>query len=233
MGYFSKNEKHWTKRNTIRVLTMLLVCVLVMIGAASAETVRAMSPLAIIALSLSLIGALHLTLDILILTCSSLNKIYIAILYGILIVCWISISGVELVEVRDLNKPEGSFRTKSPFNNSAGCNVRDMTFDWHSGEPYVTRCTLPIVRFSVSWIMVFLYIAASVYVAKEEKRSAKMPRRPKAQRHDRVEAPAANLPTIEYSNRVIRAIVQEQDGEMPKTGLDQDYPKGNLEKEFV
>ncbi|KAG0643246.1 hypothetical protein HOY80DRAFT_472627 [Tuber brumale] len=233
MGCFSKSEKRWTKHNTMRVLALLLLCALVMIGVATAETVRAMSPLAIIALSLSLIGALHLTLDILILTCSSLNKIYIAILYGILIVCWISISGVEFVEVRELNKPEGAFSMRTSFNNLVGCNVRDMTFDLRSGEPYVTHCALPIVRFSVSWTMVLLYIAAIVYVAKEEKRSAKMPGRSKVRRHGRVEAPAADSPPGVYSGRVMRAVIREHDGEMPKTSLDQDDLKVDLERTFV
>jgi len=78
-----------------------------------------------------------------------------------------------------------------------------------------------------------LYIVACVYVTKEEKRSIKMFSRSKVQGSNEVEGPVADPPSDGYPDRVVRAVIGEQDGEMPKTSLDQDYPKGDLEKVFL
>lgn len=233
MGCFWRSESHWTKHNTMRVLILLLVCALVVTGVATAETIRTMNTLAIIALSLSLIGAFHLALDLVILTSSTLNKIYIAILYSILIVCWITISGVELLEVGGLSHPGGAFNLNLSYSNWAGCNARNMTFSGSPGKSYVTHCKLPIVRCSASWVMVVLYIVACVYVTKEEKRSIKMFGRSKVQGSNEVEGLVADPPSGGYPDRVVRVVIGEQGGEIPETSLDQDYPKGDIEKVFL
>jgi len=78
-----------------------------------------------------------------------------------------------------------------------------------------------------------LYLVASVYVVKEKKRPVKMFGRSKGQGSDEVEEPVADPPPGEYPSRVVRAVIREQDGEMPKTSLDQDYSGGDLEKVFI
>ena len=78
-----------------------------------------------------------------------------------------------------------------------------------------------------------LYIVACVYVTKEEKRSIKMFGRSKVQGSNEVEGPVADPPSGGYPDRVVRVVIGEQDEEMPKTSLDQDYPKGDIEKVFL
>jgi len=46
MGCISRIDNHWTKHNTMRALGLLLLCTLVMIGVATAETIRTMNTLA-------------------------------------------------------------------------------------------------------------------------------------------------------------------------------------------
>ncbi|CUS10514.1 unnamed protein product [Tuber aestivum] len=109
-----------------------------------------------------------------------------------------------------------------------------MTFNHVPGEPYVTHCTLPVIRCSFSWAMVVLYIAASIYVTKGVKVSAKtLGRSTMAQGGNNEERSDTDPLSSVYSGRVVRAVIREQDGEMPKTSLGEDYPKGVVEKVFV
>jgi len=75
-----------------------------------------------------------------------------------------------------------------------------------------------------------LYLVARVYLLKEDKRPVKILSDSEVQGSNKVEEPAADPPPTGHPGTVVRAVIREQDGEMPKTSLDQDYPGGIWKK---
>ncbi|RPA91386.1 hypothetical protein L873DRAFT_1714411 [Choiromyces venosus 120613-1] len=165
MGCFSKSENHWTKRNTMRVLVVLLLCAFVMIGVATVETIRTMNTLAITAITLGLITLVHTVVDITLFFNSKLKPVYVVAMSSIMFSFWLILSAWEIVEMAFLGYDEDNHTWP---NGPHKCSIGDI--QRYPGKSHDWSCPLPKARFSFSWILVLLYIASIVYSSKALKK---------------------------------------------------------------
>jgi len=147
---------------------MLLVFIIAVISVCTVEIIRVLNINAITAVALGVITLVHTVVDISLYLNSKLKPVYVVAMSSIMFSFWLTFSIWEAVEMGFMSYDDHFVYSDGTYR----CSVVDIHY-YPSQGSNEWSCPLPKTRFSFSWILVLLYVAAIVYSARALKQEKK------------------------------------------------------------